>query len=443
MRWLPAASMVNSALSHGAQIPQSGQRDFPTFALACALKVGGRKVVDIVDLTEVRRASNSGATTRRGPSEALPEALQPLDAVDPVKWRELADRVAEPNGYYLPGWELAVSATSPGRTGASALAAWNNNRLVGLMPVVSLARAYKIPLPALASAHPYGTLCTPLLHRDIAQDAAAQLIRQARNCGVHALILREVALNGATMKAFNEVLRRDGTRPRVLQWHLRASLDATRDADELMRDALGGRKLKELRRQRHRLAELGSLSFEVARSRDEVANAIETFLRLEASGWKGRRGTALAQVEGDAIFIRRATQALAETGHCEIVTLRAGTTPVAAGIVLRHQARAFFFKLGVDERFAKYSPGVQLTLDLTRHLCADPSIKSADSTASPDHPMINPIWRGRFAIGDVLMPLRPKDTIVPVIHAALVLHRTARELARWGVHAIRRSNAKR
>jgi len=46
--------MVNSALSHGAQIPQLGQRDFPTFALACAPKVGGRKVVDIVDLTEGR-----------------------------------------------------------------------------------------------------------------------------------------------------------------------------------------------------------------------------------------------------------------------------------------------------------------------------------------------------------------------------------------------------
>ena len=85
--------------------------------------------------------------------------------------------------------------------------------------------------------------------------------------------------------------------------------------------------------------------------------------------------------------------------------LRAGDAAIAAGIVLRHQGRAVFFKLGVDERFAKYSPGVQLTLDLTRHLCADPAIASADSTAGPDHPMINPIWRGRFAIGDVLIPL--------------------------------------
>lgn len=130
--------------------------------------------------------------------------------------------------------------------------------------------------------------------------------------------------------------------------------------------------------------------------------------------------------------------ALVETAQCEIVSLRAGTTPVAAGIVLRHQDRAFFFKLGVDERFAKYSPGVQLTLDLTRHLCADPAIASADSTASADHPMINPIWRGRFAIGDLLIPLRRNDPVVALIHAALVGLNVAHEVARRVVHRLRR-----
>jgi hypothetical protein len=80
---------------------------------------------------------------------------------------------------------------------------------------------------------------------------------------------------------------------------------------------------------------------------------------------------------------------------------------------------------------------VQLTLDLTRHLCADPAIASADSTASPDHPMINPIWRGRFAIGDVLIPLRSGDPVVPLIHAAIVARNTAHEQARRAVRFIR------
>jgi hypothetical protein len=300
-----------------------------------------------------------------------------------------------------------------------------------------MARAYKIPLPALVSAHPYGTLCTPPLDRDMADAAVRQLIEQARNAGAHVLILRDMSLGGPVMKAFTASLAYGGLRPRVLQSYRRASLDATREAEALLQDALGTKKLKELRRQRHRLAEHGAVSFDSARSPDEVAAAIETFMTLEASGWKGKRGTALAQDQGDAAFIRRATKTLAETGQCEIVTLRAGETPVAAAIVLRHQDRAFYFKLGVDERFAKFSPGVQLTLDLTRHLCADSAIASADSTASPDHPMINPIWRGRFAIGDVLIPLRRNDPVVTLIHAVLVSRQFALDLARRTVRLIR------
>jgi CelD/BcsL family acetyltransferase involved in cellulose biosynthesis len=389
-------------------------------------------VVEIADRAAVGRASVNDAG-----------GLRPLTAVPLSQWRALSDRSIEPNGYYLPPWELAVDAHVSGRTGASALLARSDaapdgaRRLIGLMPVISMMRAYKIPLPALVSAHPYGTLCTPPLDRDRAHDAATGLLRAAQDAGAHALILRDVPLDGATMKTLGGVLRQDDLHPRVLHSQLRACLDATRDADKLLRDALGQKKLKELRRQRHRLAEHGAVRFDVARTREEVDVALEIFLRLEASGWKGKRGTALIQHEGDAAFIRRAAPALAETGQCEIVTLYAGTTPVAAGLVLRHQHRAFFFKLGIDEQFAKASPGVQLTIDLTRHLCADPAIATADSTASADHPMINPIWRGRFAIGDVMIPLRRNDPAVPLIHAAMQMRHRLRELARCAVHRIR------
>ena len=379
-----------------------------------------------------RRASNDVADTR-----LRFDAPLPLTEIALKQWRELSERSVEPNGYYLPDWELAVNASAPGRTNASTLAAWDDTHLIGLMPVVSLWRAYKIPLPALASAHPYGTLCTPPLDRDATEKAAAQLLQQARQAGAHALVLRDMSLDGAVMKRFESVLQRDGLRSHVLTSYQRASLDATRDADALLQEALGSKKLKELRRQRNRLGEQGAVEFTVARTPEEVTTAIETFLKLEASGWKGARGTALAQNDGDISFIRRATVALAASGQCEIVSLRAGATPIAAGIVLRHQDRAFYFKLGIDERFAKFSPGVQLTLDITRHLCADPAIASADSTAGPDHPMINPIWRGRFAIGDVLIPLRSNDPMVALIHAALTSRQFLLEQARRGVHFIR------
>lgn len=397
-------------------------------------------MADIAEPTMVRRASMRDAAAR--PLAVDADALMRLTAIGSNLWRNLSARAIEPNGYYLPEWELAVNASASGRTGASVLAAWGDTGLIGLMPVVSMARAYKIPLPVLVSADPYGSLGTPPLDRDRAGDAMIGLMNAARKAGARALILRDMPLEGAAMTAIDEVLRQGGMHPTVLRSHARACLDASGDADDLLRDALGTKKLKELRRQRNRLAEHGAISFDVARRPEDVAAALETFLRLEASGWKARRGTALAQDDGDASFIRRATQALAQRGQCEIVSLHAGATAVAAAIVLRHQDRAFYFKLGVDEGFSKFSPGVQLTLDLTRHLCADPEIALADSTADADHPMINPIWRGRLAIGDVVIPLRPNDPMVPIVHAAMTLRRLVREPARRLVQSIRKSREK-
>jgi hypothetical protein len=66
----------------------------------------------------------------------------------------------------------------------------------------------------------------------------------------------------------------------------------------------------------------------------------------------------------------------------------------------------------------------------------------ADSTAGADHPMINPIWRGRLAIGDVLVPLRPHDPVASLVHAAMTLRRWVREPARRAVHFLRKRQEK-
>jgi hypothetical protein len=355
-----------------------------------------------------------------------------------AQWNNLAGSAIEPNGYYLADWERAVDAYANGRTGASALTAWSTLAtdnssppvLNGLVPVVSLWQAYRLPLPVLVSADPYGTLGTPLLDRGASIEAAASLLNHARDAGARALLLRDVTLDGKALAAFAAALARDHLQPRLISAHARACLDATRDADALLRDALGARKLKELRRQRRRLADHGPVSFDVARTPEEVGSALETFLTLEASGWKGERGTALLQRAGDSRFVRTAAPMLAKTGGCEIVSLRAGATPVAAAIVVRHQNRAFYFKIGIDEAFAKFSPGVQLTLDLTRHLCADPFIATADSTANAGHTMIEPIWRGRLRIGDVLLPLYRRDPTVTLAYTALAARGRLRNAAR-------------
>ena len=406
------------------------------------------EIVDTARAAASRSEVNFARADRVEYSARTKNALAPLASVAPDRWQRLSENAVEPNGYYLPEWEMAVNTFAQGRTGVSALTVEipevdGSPRLIGLMPAISAWRAYKLPVPALVTADPYGTLGTPMLDRELADVAVSHLMRRARDAGAHALILRDLPLDGAVMAAFSRVLEESRMRPRILQSHARACLDATRDADELLRDALGPKKLKELRRQRNRLAEHGEVIFTIATMPDEIERDLEIFLALEASGWKAKRGTALAQNEGDTAFVRRAVHDAAASGKCEIVTLHAGETPVAGAVVLRHLDRAFYFKLGVDESFAKLSPGVQLTLELTRHMCADETIKMVDSTAIPGHPMIDPIWRGRLAIGDVLIPLNRYDPFVPAIRLALAARQLAREPVRRIVHSIRKFQEKR
>lgn len=391
-------------------------------------------MLDIVDLPK----DKVRGPVPPGPPVQAPTRL-PLRLVRHAAWQALADEAAEPNAFYLPDWARAVSASARERTHGAALLAYGEaGELTGLLPFVSAGRAFRLPLPVLVSFDPYGALQTPLLARKAPIAAAARLIDAAREMGARALLLRNVPLDGAALGAFGEALAARHLRPRIVSAHQRATLDATREAESLLRDALGPKKLKELRRQRARMADLGEVTFQVARDADEIERALIDFLLLEASGWKAARGTALMQHAGDMAFIRAAVAALARQGACEIVTLACGRIPVASGIVLRQGGRAYWFKIGVDPAFARFSPGTQLALDLTRHLCADPDIHLADSNAIPGHPMIDPIWRGRMRIGDVVLPLYRHDPAIGAFVLALKARVFARRLLQPLVQRLRK-----
>ena len=126
-------------------------------------------MVELATPANVARASTPDAAIARGAvTTSGNDALPKLASVAIDRWQALAGDACEPNGFYLPGWALAIDAFARGRTGLSALTAWSDgsSRLIGLMPAISLWRASKIPLPALVSAEAYGTVRTPLLdHR--------------------------------------------------------------------------------------------------------------------------------------------------------------------------------------------------------------------------------------------------------------------------------------
>lgn len=348
--------------------------------------------------------------------------LTDLAAVPPAPWRALHARATEPNAYFHPLWALPVARFARGRDGALALLAFDRtdqDRLIGLMPVRWAKRALSLPAPLLVGWNAYASLAVPTLDRDHAVDAANGLLDAARDAGARALFLPGTATDGMAFAAMKMALSERGLRFDVMRSFRRAALDATQDGDTTLRSALGAKKLKELRRQRHRLEDAGSISIDIATTPADVAAALDRFLVLEQKGWKGLRGTGLGQHDGDTAFIREASAALAAEGRFEIISLTRNGTTIASGLVLRDQDRAYFFKIAMDESEARTSPGVQLTLDLTRHLCADAAISSADSSADGEHPMIDHVWRERIEIADVFIPLYPSDPMAAAIKTLL------------------------
>lgn len=348
------------------------------------------------------------AAERRGSSASNRQEIAcfcAIDAIEPAEWAALSRQAIEENvflspDYYVPLATLAEKA-KPCRL---FIARDPQGTLTALAPLVPAWKALRLPVPALVVSQPYLPLGTPLLADGDAASAAGRLIDAAGQAGAAMVVFQSMHLGGPVAKAFRTALAARGLEPAVRNEHWRAGLDASIEAETYLRAGLGAKKLKELRRQRNRLADFGTVEWKAASKPEEIGPALERFLVLEASGWKGRRGTALGQIPGDAAFIRAAAAASSRKGAFEICELLLNGAPVAAGLVFRSRQTAFFLKTAYDETHMRLSPGVQLTAELTRHFAADPAISFADSVAVADHPMIDHIWRERIHVGDFFVP---------------------------------------
>jgi len=355
-----------------------------------------------------------------------------LLAVPQAAWADLVTRAIEPNAFYHPAWASAVARHAEGKSGARALLAWDGparTRLIGLLPVMSAWRALRLPIPALVAWQAYAPLTTPLIDRDMPDVAARALLAAANKAGAMALLLPSLADEGPAARALRGAIAEFKSAAYTFNRYQRAQLDATQDGDTAIQ-SLGSKKTKELRRQRNRLADGGEVAFRIAAPGAETDAALDAFLALEAAGWKGINGTALANKHGDAMFIKNAVRDLVTARAAEVATLSCGPSVVAAGVMLRHMRRAFYFKIAYDESAAKTSPGVQLTLDITRQLCADAGIDDVDSTANSGHPMIDHVWRARLTVSDLLLPVRRAPLTFAMCAASIVARQALRETAR-------------
>jgi CelD/BcsL family acetyltransferase involved in cellulose biosynthesis len=104
----------------------------------------------------------------------------------------------------------------------------------------------------------------------------------------------------------------------------------------------------------------------------EPRDVVEQLARIEAiegSGWKQRSGTALAADPMMRDLVSRLANAFALEGLLVLAYLKIGGRDAACRLILRQQSAWFEIKIGYDEEFARFSPGVLLMHETLREAC--------------------------------------------------------------------------
>jgi CelD/BcsL family acetyltransferase involved in cellulose biosynthesis len=324
-------------------------------------------------------------------------------------WTDLMARALEPNIFLDPAFALAAArhlSDCP-----EFFLAWEQDeksqrkRLIAVWPIVKPRLWFGSTCNTWI--HDYCCSGAPLLDKAQALrslDAILAYLRASKS-SVSVLAISQIRDHGATASLLRRFSALRGLALNIVAQFDRAALDAAQLGVSAA-DFVSRRKKKELDRQLRRLRDKGPLTFGVAREGVDLTRHIESFLTLEASGWKGRNGGAFLNRLDRAAFVRSMAPALGAEGKCRVYWMASEGKIIASNIVFFAGETASFWKTAYDESFAFASPGVLLAMSMTESLLREPGVVTVDSCAVSDHPMIDHIWRDRTSMADVMLSLR-------------------------------------
>lgn len=326
-------------------------------------------------------------------------ALDSLIPGELREWERVVAAATEPNPFFAPEFVLPAAA---------ALGADDVRLLVdegaggswrGCMPVAPT-RALGRTLLFSTWKHPYSFLGTPLVARGEVEGFAKALAGAMRAKAPSRFLMIRRAGEGPLLAALRSAADEAGLTTIFERRMERAALDRRPDPDYF--GQLKSKRRSELRRLRRKLGEeLGGEP--LSRDRDDAVAAADRFLELEASGWKGRAGTAMGSDDASARLFRDVCEGLADKGRLRFRSLEVGdrvtamTCDIATGDVL------FGFKTAYDESLRRYSPGVQLLLDNFLAFHERGAERTIDSCGEPGSEAMAALWPDRRPIATIAL----------------------------------------
>jgi hypothetical protein len=264
---------------------------------------------------------------------------------------------------------------------------------------------HRVPARGLATwQHKYCFCGTPLVRSDRVESAVGEMTRELMRQRTAAFVgFDSLSNEGPVREALRASIEEEGGEELRVGVHQRAALRRRPAAQGY--PTLKAKHRHELARKRRRLEELLGGGLETL-DRAREFEAVDWFLDLEASGWKGRGGTALASVELDAQFFRTVCRSFRELGRLHLLSLEANGRRVAMACNLRAGEGIFCLKIAFDERWRRYSPGAQLMRDHLTWFEREGGASWMDSCVEPGSDLVNRLWPDRRGIVTLALPTR-------------------------------------
>ena len=133
---------------------------------------------------------------------------------------------------------------------------------------------------------------------------------------------------------------------------------------------------KNNRRKKRNLEKLGNVTTTYFNQPEDLREAFEGFLDVEAANWKGEQNSALRKDTRQQSFYRELLEEYADTGRCVIHFLNLDSMPIAGQFALMAGNTLFLLKIGYNAEYQAMGPG-GLLLDATlRRFSGDPIIRN-------------------------------------------------------------------
>lgn len=223
------------------------------------------------------------------------------------------------------------------------------------------------------------------------------------------LLLPDVNLSGPFVKRVHEVALGMNLPLQIIRQEERPVLLSGPDPESYLTKAIGKNHLRDYRRLWRRLSETGTLNYRIVSDQTAVLEAFETFLALEAAGWKGKRGTAFLSKQRDADFACQAIRNLAEHNLVHIHTLMLDDRVMASLVVFIENDQAWTWKTAYDENLKAFSPGVLLMIEVLKNHLETPALRMTDSCAIPEHPVMSRLFHERQSFGTIILGLTDRS----------------------------------